>query len=138
VNNPLSAAIIAGVVLAGGLLVWVYVPKKRRLKRFEYRPELDLDEIYQEFFAAKSLPRDLVCELWKEISEVLHVPAGKLRPDDRFDRELAAPKGWEYDDELSDLQWVAERRLKQIGGQGDLSQIKTVGDYVEFFCGLQA
>lgn len=63
---------------------------------------------------------------------------GKLRPTDRFDQELAAPKGWEHGDEILDVQWVAERRLKQSGNQADLSQIKTVGDYVEFFCKLRA
>lgn len=66
------------------------------------------------------------------------VGRGRARPTDRFDQELAAPKGWELDDEILDVQWAAECRLKQSGTQADLSQIKTVGDYVEFFCNLAA
>ena len=137
-NDSFLASIIAVIVLGGALFVWNYVPQRLRRKRFDYRPELNLDEIYREYFAAKKLPKDLTCELWKEVSETLRLPFGKLRPTDRFDQELAAPKGWEYDDEIVDLQWAAERRLKRIGGQADLSQIKTVADYIELFCKLQA
>ncbi|HEV2452673.1 MAG TPA: hypothetical protein VGY98_00330 [Verrucomicrobiae bacterium] len=132
------ASIIAGVIVVSGVLIWTFVPQRQRRKRFDARPDLDLDQIYNAFFSSKSLPKELVCELWKEVSGTLHVPSGKLRPTDRFDDELAAPKGWEYDDEIMDVHWAAERRLKRIGGQSDLSQVKTVGDYVEFFCKLQA
>ena len=40
------------------------------------------------------------------------------------------------DDDIVGVHWAAERRLKQSGTRADLSQIKTVGDYVEFFCRL--
>jgi hypothetical protein len=70
------------------------------------------------------------------VAQSLRLPPGKLRPTDRFDEELAAPKGWEFDDEILDVQWAAERRLKRSGTQADLSRIKSVGDYIEFFCDL--
>jgi hypothetical protein len=64
------------------------------------------------------------------------LPPGKLRPDDRFAEELAPPKGWEWDDDIVEVQWAGERRLKRSGIKADLSPIKTLGDYVEFFCNL--
>lgn len=134
----LWSAVIAGLTVAGGVIAWNCIPRRQRLKRFENRPELSLEQIYGEFFAGKNLPKELAYELWNEVSASLHVPAGKLRPTDRFDQELAAPKGWELDDAIVEVQWAAERRLKQSETQADLSQIKTVSDYVEFFCKLQA
>lgn len=134
----LASVIIALAIVVGAVFVWTYVPRRQRLKRFEKRPELSLDQIYADFFAAKNLPKDLACELWNEVSESMHLPPGKLRPTDRFDKELAASKGWEFDDDLEEVQWAAEHRLKQRGIQADLSQIKTLADYVEFFCKLQS
>jgi len=130
-------SIIAILIVIGGILTWNFVPQRRRAKRFKNRPELDFDQIYKDFFAHKGLQRELVYELWNEIAQSLDVPLGKIRPSDRFDQELAAPKGWEYDDNLVEVQWAAERRLKRVGVQVDLSQIKTISDYVELFCRLQ-
>lgn len=132
-------SIILGLILLIILLsVWSLMPRRLRLKRFESRPDLSLEQIHAEFFARANFPRELVCELWNEVAESLRLPPGKLRPTDRFAEELAAPKGWEFDDEILDVQWAAERRLKRSGTQADLSQISTVGDYVEFFCNLAA
>jgi hypothetical protein len=137
-DPTISASIVIGLlVVVGGVLAWNFLPRRLRLKRFEDRSDLSLDQIYAEFFASKNLPKQLACELWREVSTSLRLPPGKLRPTDRFDQELAAPKGWEYDDDIVEIQWAAERRLKQSGTQADLSQIKTVADYVELFCRLE-
>jgi hypothetical protein len=137
-NPALLGGVVAGLAVVAGVLIWNRVPHRQKLKRFEGRSDLSLDQIYDDFFADKKLPKELACELWNEVSALLHVPRGKLRPTDRFDQELAAPTGWEYDDDIVEIQWAAERRLKQSGTQADFSQIKTVADYVEFFCNVAA
>lgn len=137
-NTGVVTAVIGGLVVAGGVLIWCLVPRRQRLKRFESRPDLSLDQIYSDFFAQRNLPKNQVCELWREVAESLRLPPGKLRPTDRFDQELAPPKGWEHDDEILDVQWAAERRLKKTGIKADLSQVKTLADYVEFFCSPSA
>ena len=134
----LISVAICLLVVVGGVSAWNFLPRRLRLERFEDRSNLSLEQIYTEFFASKNLPKQLACELWNEVSASLRLPPGKLRPTDRFDQELAAPKGWEYDHDIVEIQWAAERRLKQSGTQADLSQIKTVADYVEFFCKLQS
>ena len=135
-----ALTLMSGLVIAAlaifGAIVWTTYPKRQRCKRFEGRSDLTLDQIYIEFFAPKNLPKALVCELWKEVAEPLHLPPGKLRPNDRFSEELAPPKGWEWDDDIVEVQWAGERRLKRSGIKADLSAIKTLGDYVEFFCDL--
>jgi hypothetical protein len=130
-----SISVIIGIALVGGAaLTWAYVPRRKRLKRLDGRDDLSIDQIYTEFFAGNNLPKELACELWNEVATCLRLPPGKLRPTDRFERELAAPKGWEFDDDIVDIQFASNRRLKRSGVQADLSQIKTIGDYVEFFC----
>jgi hypothetical protein len=137
-NPTLVSLGVVVVAVVGGVLAWNFVPRRQRLKQFQGRPDLSLEQIHGEFFGRANFPKELVSELWNEVAESLRLPPGKLRPTDRFDKELAAPQGWEFDDEILDVQWAAERRLKRSGTQADLSQIKTVGDYVEFFCNLAA
>jgi hypothetical protein len=132
----LASILLVLIMVAVGGGVWYFVPRHQRLKRFESRPDLSLEQIYDEFLAGKNLPKGLACELWNEVASCLHLPPGKLRPTDRFDQELAAPKGWEFDDDIVEIQLASERRLKQSDAHADLSHIKTVADYVEFFCKL--
>lgn len=137
-NPTLVSVSVIGLAVIGGVLAWNFLTRRQRLKRFENRPDLSLEQIHREYFSRENLPRELVSELWKEVAEALRLPPGKLRPTDRFDQVLTPPRGWEYDDEIWEVQWAAERRLKQSGTQVDLSQIITVGDYVRFFCNLAA
>lgn len=136
-SAPLVAIVMGALVVAGGILAWNVVPHRQRLKAFEGRSELSLDQIYGEFFASRNLPKELVCELWKEVAGSLRLPPGKLRPTDRFDKELAPVKGWEFDDDIVEVHWAAERRLRKLGARADSSNVVTLGDYVEFFCNLQ-
>jgi hypothetical protein len=125
-------------VVFAAVLFWNFIPRRRRLRRFEGRDNLSLDEIYNQFFASTNLPKRLVLELWNEIAALLHVPPGKLRPLDRFDEELSSIKGWELDDETFELHWAAQQRLKKLSVDVDISSIVTLRDYVEFFCKLSA
>ena len=128
---------IFGVALvAASVFFWSLIPHRRRLMRFRQREELALDTIFTDFFGASGFPRPLVLELWNEVASLLRVPPGKLRPSDRFDKELAPVEGWEFDDEIGDLNWAAEKRLKELGKSADLPEIQTIRDYIEFFCRL--
>ncbi len=130
-------AVVVGLVVAGGVLAWNFIPHRRRLERFADREDLSLDSIYSQFFAANNLPKGLVLELWNEVAVPLRVPSGKLRPSDRFDKELAPVKGWELDDDTLEVHWAAQRRLKKLGVNTDISTVQTLRDYVEFFCKLE-
>src|SRR5208283_2362757 len=117
--------------------LWSIIPFKEKLKRLQNREEFTSDEIYSRFFADKHLPKGLVLELWNEVADSLRLPKGKLRPSDRFDEELAPVKGWEYDDDIVEVTWAAQHRIKESGATFDLSKIQTLGDYVEFFSRLE-
>ena len=129
---------LIGVVIVGGaVLVWRFIPQRRRLERFAGRDELSLDSVYSEFFAANKLPKELVLELWNEVAVPLRIPPGRLRPSDRFEKELAPVEGWELDDDTIEVHWAARCRLKKLGLDADISTIRTLADYVEFFCRLE-
>jgi hypothetical protein len=130
--------IICLVLVIGGTWLWYVVPRKEKFKRFADRAELKPDEIYARFFSEKNLPKGLVLELWNEVANCLRLSSGKLRPSDRFDKELAPVKGWEFDDDIVEVNWAAERRLKALGSKPDPSEVQTLGDYVEFFCRLES
>lgn len=135
--NSVFVTTIAGViVVAGAVLAWNFIPHRRRLARFADREDLSADSIYRQFFAAKKFPQELVSELWNEVAVPLRVPPGKLRPSDRFDKELAPVEGWAFDDDIVEVHWAAERRLRKIGIKVDCADVHTLGDYVEFFCNL--
>jgi hypothetical protein len=136
-SGGLVTTALGALVVAGAVAAWSLVPRRQRLKRLERRSELSPDQIYGQFFAPQNLPRELALELWNEVAVSLNLPPGKLRPADRFDKGLAPPKGWEYDDEVHEVQWAAERRLKRSGLEGDPSRIETLADYVRFFCDIE-
>jgi hypothetical protein len=136
-NAGIMTTIIGGLLTVGGVLAWNFIPHRRRLARFADREELSADSIYSEFFAANNFPKGLVLELWNEVAGSLRVPPGKLRPTDRFDKELAPVKGWEFDDDTLEVHWAAQRRVKKLGVDADISAVQTLRDYVEFFCKLE-
>ncbi len=136
-NAGTMTAIIGGLVALGGVLAWNFIPHRRRLARFADREALSADSIYSEFFAANNFPKELVSELWNDVAVPLRVPPGKLRPSDRFDKELAPVEGWEFDDDTLEVHWAAQRRLKKLGVNADIAAIQTLRDYVEFFCKLE-
>jgi hypothetical protein len=70
-SGAIITTVIGGLAVAGGVLAWTLGARRQRSKRFESRPDLSLDQIYSEFFAQKKLPKDLVCELWREVAEPL-------------------------------------------------------------------
>jgi len=128
---------IFGLIAVGGaVLLWEFIPRRRRNERFKDREELAMDSIFNQFFAQARLPKALVVELWNEVANALGVPPGKLRPADRFDKELAPVKGWGFDDDIVEVCWAAERRLKKLGMKAEHSDVRTLGDYVEYFCAL--
>jgi hypothetical protein len=120
---------------AVAVAVWSLKSRRKRIARFSEREALSLDTIFQQHFAPLNFPKDLVVELWNEVAEPLGVSPGKLRTTDRFDAELSPVEEW--DDDIVEVQWAAERRLRKTGSKADLSQIQTLKDYVEFFCKLQ-
>jgi hypothetical protein len=117
------------------LVLWNFNPHNQRLKRLRNREDIPMDAIYSQFFSGANLQKDMVLELWNEVATLLRVPPGKLRPSDRFDKELAPGGVWlRLDDDAVEVNLAARSRLKKVGAKTDFSAIQTLRDYIELFC----
>jgi hypothetical protein len=100
-------------------------------RRFRSRDELSLDELFYKYFTDCGIEIDVFQKIIIELASTLHVPAGKLRPTDRFDKELKAVNSFDWDnDDLVSLFY--ERIWKKTGKKTkELPEIKTLGDYIK-------
>lgn len=83
----ISTAITLSIIV----LTWQlerYLIRRKKSLRFENRSTVSLDNIYSTYFNNSQLDQDVVKNLWTEVAKTLHVSVGKLRPSDRFDKEL--------------------------------------------------
>jgi hypothetical protein len=124
------------VCLCGYGLLSVSYPKRKRAARFADREELSMEQIFERFYKDRGVPKDLVLELWNEAAEALSVPGGKLRPTDRFDKELGPVRAFPLVDLNEGLLSIMVRRLRAIDPNAKPSvpeNIKSLNDYIEFF-----
>jgi uncharacterized protein YjeT (DUF2065 family) len=137
--SPTRYLRLAGTILvvAGvAAIVWsVLLANRRKRQLFLSRADLGATEIYDLHFHRSGLPAALVLELWHEVANVFNLPAGKLRPTDRFGEELGN-YGITGED-LYELAGHAILRARLHGGEVDLRRIKTVDCYVRAMAALQ-
>lgn len=120
----------AAVIAAMGLSVpwWKRRAEQRSLLA---REALDSEAIYSRFYASAGLPRGQVLELWGEVAETLGVPPNRLRPEDRFGKDVG--RYWITSDALDDLAKKGQQRAKRLGLTVDLKTLATVDQYVRCF-----
>ena len=95
---------MAMIVLGVGVLVSVIAAMiwtRAQLRRLDpAREVLDFRTIHQRFYAGSDVALADIEETYTRIAEATGVKVGALRPEDRFDRELAPRDGWEHDDPI--------------------------------------
>ena len=112
---------------------WDFNCMRRKRHRFDGRDDLPIDQIYERYFA-NIIEKEFFKKLWTEAGKALFLYPGKLRPDDRFDKELEEAN--QVDDSLFCLQVITENRLKKMGikmSAADWKNIKTLRDYISIF-----
>jgi hypothetical protein len=135
VTVPTSFTAMGLIVVAlacGGLALLVaWLRRRRASAALSEREPLDDDAIYARCYAGSQLSRALVQELWHEVALHLQVPASRLRPDDRFGREIGI---YVITSEALDVLAARGReRAKALGVSIDLQNLNTVDDYVRCF-----
>ncbi len=128
---------IGFVFIASLAIIWLayaaWKIESRRLiekrQRFSARDELSPQMIFSKYYGSSNLDSVEFCCLWREIGEILKVDCKKLRPDDRFDLELA-PVKWSFnEDEIADLtDWFERQALQR--GIGCKEFPKTIGEMI--------
>ena len=109
------------------------VAYKKKISRFSDREELTTEEIYNKYFSDKGIPKDAMIRLWDELADCIELPKGKLRPMDRFDRELAPEKGFEYDDPINGVFYLMKKKSQKYGLKLEYEKLETIADYIQFF-----
>ena len=122
-------AIISAVALAGFGFAFRSAKTKKSLSVLEERAVLNYDEIYQQFYASSGVDKNSMIEVWQEIAQVLKVPAERLRPTDKFGKDIGAY--WITSEALDTLGELAQQRARRLGIAIDLESILTVDDYVK-------
>jgi hypothetical protein len=120
-------------ILGGGLLFGVFQYSFYRYKkhgRFKERQDLTLEELFARHFASSGIQKDEFVEIITELANVLHVPAGKLRPTDRFDKELKCADS--FDDSNDELVFLVQQKVYKKTGEKkkDLTNVQTLEEYI--------
>jgi len=121
-------AFAIAAVAAAAAWLYFWQARKGKMSRFADRDDLSLHQIYHSHFSETGVPEKRFVELWTELSRVLEIPAGKLRPSDRFDVELSPPKGFEFNDQINDVKYLIGKYCERTGASP--TSIKTVSDYL--------
>lgn len=108
--------------------------RQRKKARFGHRRELSADEFYRMYYGNSGLPRERVLAVRLVVADELEVPIGRIRPSDRFDRELRPAEGWEaWDDGMEVL-----RAAASAGGGSRVAvewkDIQTFDDLIRAVC----
>ena len=137
-NRQVMSSILVVVVpsiigIFGICIVLIYFNKsyKLKIKRFSDRIPLTHDEIYIKYFSNSGVSKKRVKELWLEIAEVLELPAEQLLPSDRFAIELAPHVGYEFCDQISDMNYIISKRCLRT--KINQASINTIEDYIIAF-----
>jgi hypothetical protein len=95
------------LVFVGGIgvsIVSLWYPRYAKRRVFDSRPSVSIDKIYEQFYSDSGLSKQNVENWWRQVANILSLPADKLRPTDRFGIELGPYRG--IDDEMGDLEKI--------------------------------
>jgi hypothetical protein len=119
-----SIFIILAMICAGGVGLFC---REIRSFRLNCRPSIEFEEIYFTYFNYINLPKKLVEEAWVKTAKALKISPDKLRPSDRFDKELRTLCIIDGDNELYDL--ILE---SANNNSFEYSNIETISDFIIF------
>ena len=99
------------------------------------REELSPPGFYDQYYAESGLDQETVVELLKHVADELRLPPGKLRPGDRFSKELSPDDahGWDsgYGILIFELQSLARKRGVAIN-----QKVDSLDDYIRIMAGI--
>lgn len=125
---------LLAIVLAIGTIFIVIGGRRAdraRSGRFSDRDDVSFDRFYAEHYEALGLDRERVKRALNDVAQAIDVPMTKLRPTDRFDVELAAERGWEFDDGIAVLAGRAVKPGHKLGSDGTKRpRVLTLDDYI--------
>ena len=90
---------------------------------------------YDQYYAERGLDQETVVELLEHVADELRLPSGRLRPGDRFSKELSPGEahGWDsgYGVLIFELQSLAKKRGIAVDRRVD-----SLDDYIRIMAGI--
>ncbi len=130
--NSLTIQLLALLIVVGIVAAWLFrfgrKADSERRARLSDREDLSFVEFERRFYDGAELDSNQLRGALGDIASALDIPVGKLRPTDRFDAELAPPKGWEIDDGAALLARLLEKRGGKLPS-GD-AKLQTLDEYL--------
>jgi hypothetical protein len=136
--DTLQWVIFSGIAILGITLLWFgdRSAKRKRRVRFQDRPEITEDEFFSMYYKESGIAKEIVSDVLRRIANATEISALKIRPSDRFDRELAPVKGWEYGDGLAEISWFVKDKKKEARVRESV-QLHTVDDLIRYVARLE-
>ena len=101
----------------------------------EERDELSAPDFYAKYYLGSGLEQETVIELLKHVADELRLPAGKLRPTDRFSKELSPGQlhAWDagFGVLIVEVQALARRRGVAID-----KRVDSLDDYIRIMANI--
>jgi hypothetical protein len=123
------------VIVTGIAAVYVFLsftlPYKLRKNKLNIREDMTFDEIYNVFFKGSTFEKKMLNDLWTETCKMLDLPETKLRPTDRFEKELSCSyfPTVDLNERLTDH---LRKKLVGISARACPSSIITLGEFILF------
>lgn len=124
-----TIVVVGVIVLAAFGLAMPWRRRQLALKKLLAREPLDDEAVYSRFYAG--LPKGEVLRTWHDVADTLRVPADRIRPEDRFGKEIGVY--WITSDDLDALASKGRKRAQELGLTVDLEKLSTVDEYVRCF-----
>lgn len=125
----IGSMLYCGCSAGGG---WRRMEMKDKLRE---REALSPTGFYDQYYADSGLDQETVVELLEHVADELRLPSGKLRPGDRFSKELSPGEadGWDsgYGVLIFELQSLAKERGIAVNRRVD-----SLDDYIRIMAGI--
>jgi hypothetical protein len=128
---PATVAIIALVIVGIIAALARSWQRKSELSSIIRRPPLNDDEIFLTYYGNSGLSNESVIEVWREIATQLNLPPERLRPLDRFGKDIG--RYIITSENLDSLNDAARHRAKASGIVYDISKISSIDEYIRAF-----
>ncbi len=131
--------IFLGIVVIGVLAYLFFAERRAKRKRgapFQDRPDMTEEEFFHTYYGNAKIQKQTVSEVLKIISDATEIPLAKIRPSDRFDREFALTRGFDFDDGISEMSRFLKSKMKQVG-ISEVPKLYTVDDLIRYVSRLE-
>lgn len=131
-----------GILVGAWVLAFIVISNvrtrilvRRKVREvFGSRDDLSTTDIVATYYHDFDCSKLTVAKTWEQCAARLKVPAGRLRPGDRFDRELKSATIWAAfagdPPDLESLSRFASRAARKSTQRRDLKTMKTLDDLV--------